>query len=305
MLTKHIICLGVATLDQIFEIDELPAFPAKTTAQRFVVTGGGMASNAAVAVQRLGGRASYWGRVGTDLVGDQVIELMRRESVDVSCIHRVPNSATKANAVLIDGRGERLVIRAPTIGYPDDISWLPLDKVQAADAVHADSRWPSGALAIFDAAARFGKPSIFDGDTGETAPMLQCSRAATHPVFGETLFLQLGLGDAREGLPKLFGGRNRMCGVTCGGKGFYWFDGQTLHHTPTPRVKVIDTLGAGDTFHGAYALAIAEGQTPDDAAQFASATAALKCTRFGGREGIPKRAEVDAFLGEGASPQFP
>jgi sulfofructose kinase len=96
-----------------------------------------------------------------------------------------------------------------------------------------------------------------------------------------------------------------MCGVTCGGKGFYWFDGQTLHHTPTPRVKVIDTLGAGDTFHGAYALAIAEGQTPDDAAQFASATAALKCTRFGGREGIPKRAEVDAFLGEGASPQFP
>ncbi|MFM2112082.1 MAG: hypothetical protein RLZZ271_742 [Pseudomonadota bacterium] len=296
MPAPHIICLGVATLDQIFEIDELPAFPAKTTAQRFIVTGGGMASNAAVTVQRLGGQASYWGRVGTDLVGDQVIALMQREGVDVTHIHRVPGSATKANAVLIDGRGERLVIRAPTIGYPDDTSWLPLELVQQADAVHADSRWPGGTLAIFDAAAQHGKPSIFDGDSGDNEPMLQCARAATHPIFGETLFLQLGLGDVREGLSKLFGGRNRICGVTCGGKGFHWYDGQTLHHTPTPQVKVIDTLGAGDTFHGAYALAIAEGQSLEDAARFASAVAALKCTRFGGREGIPVRRDVEAFL---------
>lgn len=255
-----------------------------------------MAANAAVAAQRLGAHASYWGRVGTDLVGDQVISLMQREGVDASCIHRVPNSATKANAVLIDGRGERLVIRAPTLGYPDDASWLPLERVQTADAVHADSRWPGGTLAIFDAAARFGKPAIFDGDSGDNEPMLQCSRAATHPVFGETLFQQLGLGDVPEGLPRLFGGRNRICGVTCGDKGFFWFDGQTLQHTPTPKVSVIDTLGAGDTFHGAYALAIAEGQGLEAAARFASATAALKCTRFGGREGMPSRAEVNAFL---------
>jgi sulfofructose kinase len=296
MNPKHVICLGVATLDQIFEIDVLPAFPAKTTAQRFVVTGGGMAANAAVAVQRLGGRASYWGRMGTDLVGDQVLALLLREGVDVTHVHRIANAPTKANAILIDGRGERLVIRAPNIGYPDDTSWLPLAQVQQADAVHGDSRWPSGSLALFNAAAEHGIPSVFDGDTGETAPMLSCSRAATHPVFGETLYTQLGLGEPAVGLPKLFGGRNRVCGVTCGGKGFYWFDGQALHHTPTPRVKVVDTLGAGDTFHGAYAMALAEGQGLDAAARFASAVAALKCTRFGGREGIPNRAEVEAFL---------
>ncbi|MDR0440933.1 MAG: PfkB family carbohydrate kinase, partial [Candidatus Accumulibacter sp.] len=61
-------------------------------------------------------------------------------------------------------------------------------------------------------------------------------------------------------------------------------------------VKVVDTLAAGDVFHGAFALALVEGKNIEDAARFACAAASLKCTRFGGRLGCPTRAEVEEFL---------
>ena len=80
----HVICLGVATLDQIFRVDTIPEAPAKFGALEFIVTGGGMAANAAVTVQRLGGSAEYWGRVGDDDVGDQIVRMLAREGVDVS-----------------------------------------------------------------------------------------------------------------------------------------------------------------------------------------------------------------------------
>ena len=63
-----------------------------------------------------------------------------------------------------------------------------------------------------------------------------------------------------------------------------------------PKVEVVDTTGAGDAFHGAYALAVGEGQDSSAAARFASAVAALKCTKLGGRAGLPTRAEVERFM---------
>ena len=65
---------------------------------------------------------------------------------------------------------------------------------------------------------------------------------------------------------------------------------------PAFEVDVADTLGAGDVFHGAFALGLAEDRPIEDVVRRASATAALKCTRFGGRAGIPTAAEVDEFL---------
>jgi sugar/nucleoside kinase (ribokinase family) len=66
-------------------------------------------------------------------------------------------------------------------------------------------------------------------------------------------------------------------------------------------VQTVDTLGAGDIFHGAFALAITERRDLPDALRFASAAAALKCTRFGGAFASPQRAEVERFLSEAES----
>ena len=78
--------------------------------------------------------------------------------------------------------------------------------------------------------------------------------------------------------------------------GVYWLDGGAVQHMPAFKVTAIDSLGAGDAFHGAFTLCLAEGRALDDILRFASATAALKCMKFGGASAAPKRAEVEAFL---------
>ena len=77
----------------------------------------------------------------------------------------------------------------------------------------------------------------------------------------------------------------------------FWADAdEELHNIPAPQVEVVDTLGAGDVWHGAFALGLAEMMGEEEAALFANAAAALKCTRKGGREGAPTRAETDALI---------
>ena len=75
-----------------------------------------------------------------------------------------------------------------------------------------------------------------------------------------------------------------------------WLDNGELRQVPAYHVEVVDTLGAGDTFHGAFTLMLAEGLGERPAMRFAAATAALKCTRYGGISSAPRRAEVEAFL---------
>ena len=92
--------------------------------------------------------------------------------------------------------------------------------------------------------------------------------------------------------------------VTDGPNGVYWLCGDQVCHAPAFPVDAVDTLGAGDAFHGAFALALAEGADEPTAVVFASATAALKCTRPGGRDGFPTRGQVAAFHHQ-AAPRTP
>lgn len=255
-----------------------------------------MAANAAVAVQRLGGEAQYWGRVGDDDVGDQIVRLLEREHVNVDHVHRLPGARSKTAAIMVDARGERLVCSAPAQGYPADTSWLPLDEVARVDAVHADSRWKPGAIALFDAARAANIPSVFDADAGDPEQVLTISQRATHSVFSEPMLVSLGWGPPRIALPRAFGGNNVICGVTLGERGLMWFDGTAVRHVPAREIVCIDTLAAGDTWHGAFALALAERQSLQHALQFATVAASIKCSRFGGRIGIPNRAETDALI---------
>jgi sulfofructose kinase len=299
---EHIPCVicvgGSATIDHIFLVDEVRLPSAKITALDFIETGGGMGANAAVAVQRLGGRAIYWGRVGDDQTGDEVLWLLTHEGIDVSGVRRLAGFRTKIASILIDSRGERLAVSAQPQGYPPDASWLPVERVAEADAVLADTRWPTGAQRLFEASARHGLPSVFDGDGGDPAQVATTAQQSTHPFFSQPMLASFGYGAPEQALPRVFGGRNVVSGVTLGASGVMWFDGQRLHTMPSPRVKVVDTLAAGDTWHGAMALALAEGRTTVEAIEFASAVAALKCTRFGGRASIPRRDEFERWWAE-------
>ncbi|MDP3321902.1 MAG: PfkB family carbohydrate kinase, partial [Bosea sp. (in: a-proteobacteria)] len=100
------------------------------------------------------------------------------------------------------------------------------------------------------------------------------------------------------GLARIACGASTWLAVTLGREGVLFIEDGAVAHLPAFAIETVDTLGAGDVWHGAFALALAEGQSERAAIRFASAAAAIKCTRFGGRAGAPERAEIEAFLAQ-------
>jgi sulfofructose kinase len=299
-----LICLGHAALDHIYRIEAFPPAPVKLRALAAFEVGGGMAATAAVAAARLGGRAAFWGRIGDDRAGEAIRAGLADEGVDVTGLDRIPGAVSSTSAIIVDAAGERLIVNHRGEGLAADPGRLPLGKVAAADAVLADLRWPEGALALFGAARAAGVPTVLDIDADPGPHLAALLRLTDHAVFST-----LGLGELAPGadlataLAAARAAGARIAGVTRGADGFLWLDADDgVRHQPGFPVRAVDTTGAGDAFHGAYALAIAERQPTGAAARFAAAVAALKCTRPGGRAGLPTRAELCAFLAMHPSP---
>lgn len=296
-LMTRILCLGMSALDAIYRVPAIPTTPTKILATGFVESGGGMAANASVAVARLGGAVHYWGRLGDDALGERIVAELAREGVDVSAVRRVPDCVSPSTAILVADDGERLICIYNDPRLDADASWLPLEKVQQFSAVLTDVRWPAGAAAVLDAARKAGRIAVFDGDVGPAEALVDLARRATHVAFSEPgLERASGDADPGTGLRRIAGLTSAVVGVTLGPEGFLWRDGNRERREPAPRIAAVDTLAAGDVWHGAFTLLLCETGDVSAAARFANAAAALKCTRFGGRQGAPRRADVDALL---------
>jgi len=291
-----VLCVGHAVQDFVFTVPVLPDRGAKYRATRFESVGGGPAATAAVAVSRLGGHAFLAARVGDDDAAGMIVAELAGYGVDCTHVRRCPGSRSSVSAVMVDARGERMIVNHLDPSLPVDPTWLPSAGSVGASAVLADTRWPEGALAAFVAARAAGLPAVLDADRPVLADGVLL-RAATHVAFSSDALADLtGIGDARLALAEVARGLQGWCCVTAGGDGVYSYEQGEMRHDPAFDVPVVDTLGAGDVWHGAFALALAEGSRETDAVRFASAAAALKVQRSGGRAGVPTRAELDAFL---------
>jgi sulfofructose kinase len=280
-------------MDAIYQVAAIPAVPTKILATGFTECGGGMAANASVAVARLGGAAHYWGRVGMDPLGERIVAELAREGVDIGTVRRVPGCASPSAAILVAADGERLVCAYNDPALDHDASWLPVDQIPSFAAVMADVRWPAGAAVVLDAARAAGIPAVFDGDVGPRDSLLDLAARATHVAFSEAgLALAAGTGAPGDALARVAVTIPGMVGVTLGQDGFLWRDGKEERRMPAPKIDAVDTLAAGDVWHGAFTLALGEHLEIADAARFANVAAAIKCTRAGGRLGAPTRAEV-------------
>ncbi len=292
-----VLCLGAAVLDTIFRVEAIPTVPTKVLPSDCVQVGQGMASAAAAAVARLGGRARIWARVGDDAAGRHYLADMQAAGVDVSQVRRVAGRRTAISTILVDKAGQCLVVPYYDPALDPDPSWLPLGEVAGFGAALADTRWPDGAAALLRAARAAGRPAVLDADIAPVEVLARLVPLATHALFSQAaLALLTGCDGIEAGLRAAAGRATGLVGTTAGGRGFYWLDGGALRHVPAPRVAAVDTLAAGDVFHGAFALLLTEGRTIAASARFACAAASLKCTRFGGRLGAPTRAEVEAML---------
>lgn len=289
-------CVGIATLDLVFAVATAPPGPGKYRARDRREVGGGVAANAAVTAARLGGTAQLLGCVGDDATGDAILAGLAAEGVGVAGMRRKAGLASPLSVVLVDGAGERTVVNHAS---PDLFTGPTTpDEVGGADAVLADMRWPQGAVPALAAARAAGVPAVLDCDH-DPAGHEDVLRAATHVVFaGPTLAALAGTADPHGALRRSRKYVDGWVAVTAGDEGVYWLDGDEPRHLAAFPVDAVDTLGAGDVFHGAFTLRLAEGAELEEALRFGAAAAAVKCTRFGGRAGIPTRPEVDAFLAE-------
>jgi sulfofructose kinase len=286
--------------DAIYRVPAIPTTPTKVLATRYTECGGGMAASASVAVSRLGGDAVYWGRVGADVLGERILGELAAEGVDVRSVRRVAGCVSPSAAILVDDLGERLVCAFNDPALDPDPSWLPLTEVARCQAVLADVRWPEGARAVFTAAALHGVPTVFDGDMGPRDALIELAQLAAYVVYSEPgLAHAMGTSLPGAGLAAAAKSAPGVVGVTLGADGFLWREGPTERRIPAPRITAVDTLAAGDVWHGAFTLALAERSDVATAGRFANAAAAIKCSRSGGRRGAPNRQEVEALLARG------
>lgn len=299
----NVICLGNTTLDKVWPVQALPSGGGKFRASDYLELGGGMAANAAVAASRLGAATAYWGRAGDDAAGHAMKTEMAAYGVDVSHFRLIAGARSSTSAVIVAQDGERMIVNYRGTPLPEEADWLPLNQVAKMQAIHADIRWVEGARTLFAAARAANIPTVLDGEIADTQAFATVLPLTDHAIFSEPGLLSFtGLASLDQdamrvaALQKVRALGCRVAAVTCGAKGTLWVDDAGLHHQPSFSVKVVDTTGAGDVFHGAYAVALGMRQTVSQAMRFSSAVAALKCTRQGGRAGIPTLAEVADFL---------
>ncbi len=292
---KRVLCVGHAVEDHVFRVPALPREAIKHQATSFAVVGGGPAANAAVAIARLGGAALLAARVGADGVGASIVKDLESEGVDCRLVTAFPGGQSSVSAVMVDEAGRRMLVNYLDANLPRDARWLTAAFPADAEVVLADTRWPEGARAALMEARARAIPGVLDADNPapEDADVLA---AASHLAFSaEGLRRFTGEADLATGLRAAARRFGVWCCVTDGADGALIASQGAVTRTPAPRVEAVDTLAAGDVWHGAFALALAETGDEAHAAAFACAAAALKCTRPGGRAGAPTRQELATF----------
>jgi len=304
-IAPRILCIGIPVRDLTFRIEELPKRGFKVNASHFEEFSGGNALNAAIGIARLGGRASICGPMGDagETSSRYIFDSLAHEGIDTSDLVHMPGLVTPISNIMIDPSGERTIVtfRDPELWKVQlpDADRLLVD----CDAILAENRCAEFCTDLCVEARRRGIPVIVDVD--RTMSLREgLLTASSHLVFSsEALQSTAGVADDAEALKRIAKLTPSFLAGTRGAQGTLWLDEQGApRQTPAFPVHTVDTLGAGDVFHGAFALAITEKQDLPGALRFASAAAALKCTRFGGAFAAPQRAEVEELLNHDRTP---
>jgi sulfofructose kinase len=300
-IAPRILCIGMPVRDLTFRVPGVPARGSKENASHFDQICGGNALNAAVGIVRLGGRASICGPMGDarETSSRFIFEQMAHEGIDTRHIVHMRGLVTPISAIMIDPSGERtnVTFRDPElwkVELPDAETLL-----EDCDAILVESRCAEFCTELCAEARRRSIPVIVDVDRAMSLREGLLT-ASTHLVFSsESLQETAGMSDDGQALKKIARLTPAFLAGTRGPRGTIWLDEhQNLQETPAFPVHTVDTLGAGDVFHGAFTLAITEHQELRQALRFASAAAALKCTRFGGALAAPQRIEVEELLSQ-------
>ena len=298
-MQRRLRCLavGLALIDYCYRVATLPAGEGKYFASATESVLGGVAANAALAMLALGADTRMLSRLGDDASGDWVVSELQRRGIDTDFIERVPGRLSVSSAVCIDQRGERSIVNYRDLELFGLELNLPEGLLAGVDAVMCDTRWPSSVRAVLARIAELGIISVLDYDQNPNPESASLIELADYSIFAEPALLALsGCSDARAGIEWAAQNYpNTRVAVTCGGAGvLYWAENEVRSIATYP-VPVVNTLGAGDVFHGACCYALACGRDFETALRWANAAAAM---RVSGEVDFPSLEQVDGLYNQ-------
>ena len=296
-----ILGFGAVAVDDLLYVDEYPPPEQKVRVWHRRRECGGLTGTALVAAARLGARCAYVGVLGDDDLSRFVGESLAREGIDLThCANRSDARPAHSTIIVDQTRQTRTIFASLDGALGADPSSPQPELIRSASVLLVDHHGVEGTLR----AVRIGRQSgvevvaDFESDPGE--PFAELLALVDHLIVSQRFARQLtGLADPAAAAEKLWTPKRRAVVVTCGASGCWYLGkstGEAARHRPAFPVRVLDTTGCGDVFHGAYAATLAEGKGLAERVTLASATAALKATHRGGQSGIPSRDTVEEFL---------
>jgi ribokinase len=309
MRGERIVVVGSLNADLVVRLPRFPRPGETLSGESFAQFPGGKGANQAYAAARLesAARVSMLGRVGADAHGVWLRESLAAVGVDVAGIHDDPSVATGVAVITIDGTGQNQIVIVAGANGAFSPAALQADEacLRTADFVLLQLEIPLETVAAAARVARgAGGTVIMDPAPARELPdelLAMCdwvtpNESELAALVGATADDALDPADAARGARRLRARGAHNVIVKMGARGALLVTGSEECLIAAPSVRAVDTTAAGDCFNGAFAVALAEGQTPLEAARFAASAAAVSVTRPGAQPGMPTRADVMTLL---------
>jgi ribokinase len=303
-LVGRVAVLGSLNMDLVVQVQDLPAPGQTVVGDRLRTVPGGKGANQAVAAARLGGKVRMVGRVGSDAYGEELVEGLGEDGVDVSGIGRDGNVPTGVALILVAAGGQNMIALAPGANSrvsgdevlrladglePGDVVVLQLEVPLAAVAAAAQAARRIGALVVFNAAP--GTPVA--GRELPLSDLLVVNEGEAAEIGGRPV---PDLDAAESAAQRLSASADAVV-ITMGRLGAVLWDAGSCSRVAPRHVDAVDATAAGDAFVGAVAGALAAGWSLTEAVHLGNAAGAAAATRFGARDSLPRPADLKRLFG--------
>lgn len=298
---SRITVVGSSNVDLIATVKALPAPGETVLGKNFVQAMGGKGANQAVGAARLGADVTFVARIGDDAYGEACLSAYQTEGIQTDFVLKTPATPNGVALIGVADNGENniIVISGANMKLtPQDVQQAT-EVIRGADVLLLQLEVPlESVMAAAEIAHQHGVKVILNPAPYQELPreLLQKVSVLT-PNEHEAAQMLNHAPQTDEALANgLLGMGVQGAVITRGAQGALVAGSWGRVTVPTYPVKAVDTTGAGDAFNAGLAVAMAEGRSLHEAAQFAAAVAALSVTKTGAQPSLPTRAEVEDFL---------
>jgi len=301
-----VVVLGGSNTDYIIRGDHLPLPGQTVQGDSFQSHPGGKGANQAVAAARLGARVALIARIGGDQRGQDLLERLREEDIDVSHVTIDKKYPTGAAIIAIDKSGEKQISAAPGANATMATRQVraAAELIRSAKVLLMQFESPMKCVCLAARIARkHGVQIVLDPAPAQRVPkelfysldVIRPNSDEAEQITGRKIFSR---DDAQRAARALLKKGVRIVAIEAGDSGDLVVTEDEEFYLPRLKVKTVDATGAGDAFAGAFAVGLAEGLELRNIGRLANATAALSTTKIGAQEALPKRKAVEQFLGK-------